>query len=99
MTCTGIIRVRQLVRDPRSFFGSYETYQDHKRQLSTGAVTLNVAPLPEPKPADFSGAVGSLTMNSSISASSIEANNSLTFTLNISGSGNLKLIKTPSLLS
>lgn len=95
MTCIGIIRVRQLVRDPRSFFGSYETYQDHKRQLSTGAVTLNVAPLPEPKPADFSGAVGSLTMNSSISASSIEANNSLTFTLNISGSGNLKLIKTP----
>jgi hypothetical protein len=47
------------------------------------------------KPSDFSGAVGSLSMNSDISATEVEANSSITLKITIKGSGNLKLIKTP----
>ncbi|MDO4726408.1 MAG: BatD family protein [Porphyromonadaceae bacterium] len=95
MTGTAIIRLRQSIRDPRSFFNSYDTYQDVKKQLSTGTTTINVVSLPEPKPSDFSGAVGSLSMTSSISSTDIDVNNSITLKLNITGTGNLKLIKTP----
>lgn len=95
MSGTAVIRVRQVVRDPSSFFGAYNTYQDVKKQLSTGTATLNVTALPEPKPSDFSGAVGSLSMTSSISSTDIEANNSISLKINIKGTGNLKLIKTP----
>ncbi len=95
LKCDVVVRQRQTVRDPRSFFGSYSTYQDVKKQISTSAVTLNVSPLPEPKPANFSGAVGSLSMTSSISATEVDANNSVTLKINIKGQGNLKLIPTP----
>ncbi len=95
MTGTAIIRLRQTIRDPRSFFNSFDTYQDVKKQLSTGTTTINVTSLPEPKPNDFSGAVGSLSMTSSISATDIAVNNSITLKLNITGTGNLKMIKTP----
>lgn len=95
MTGTAIIRLRQSIRDPRSFFNSFDTYQDVKKQLSTGTTTINVTSLPEPKPNDFSGAVGSLSMTSSISATDIAVNNSITLKLNITGTGNLKMIKTP----
>ncbi|MBF0976446.1 MAG: protein BatD, partial [Bacteroidetes bacterium] len=36
MTGTAIVRTRQVVRDPNSFFGAYSTYQDVKKQLSSG---------------------------------------------------------------
>jgi batD protein len=95
MTGTAIVRTRQVVRDPNSFFGAYSTYQDVKKQLSSGIATLNVTPLPQPKPDDFGGAVGNLSMTSSISSENVEANSSIVLKINIKGTGNLKLIKTP----
>ena len=95
MTGTAIVRTRQVVRDPNSFFGAYSTYQDVKKQLSSGVATLNVTPLPQPKPDDFGGAVGNLSMTSSISSENVEANSSIVLKINIKGTGNLKLIKTP----
>ncbi len=93
--CKAIIRQRQTIRDPRSIFGAYTTHHDVERQLSSNALTFYVKPLPEPKPSDFCGASGSLSMTSSISATEVEANNSITLKLKIKGTGNLKLIKTP----
>ena len=95
MKCTVVVRQRQNIRDPRSFFGSYSTYQDVEKQLSTQSLSINVSPLPEPRPTDFSGAVGSLSMSSSISATEVDANQSITLKINIKGQGNLKLIPTP----
>ena len=94
LTMNAILRIQNRVQNPRSFFDNFVTYQDVKKSLSSGRTTLNVSPLPA-KPSDFSGAVGSLSMTSDISATEVEANSSVTLKITIKGSGNLKLIKTP----
>jgi len=53
--------------------------------------------LPSGKPAGFSGGVGKFSMTPSISQTEIQANEAVTIKLDISGSGNMKLIKTPAI--
>ena len=93
LTMSAILRVASRVKSPLGDY--FSTYQDVKKSLSSGKTTLDVSPLPTPKPADFSGAVGSLSMSSEISATEVDANSSVTLKITIKGSGNLKLIKTP----
>jgi len=78
-----------------SFFGAHEVNVDVKKGLVTNPVTINVTPLPANKPDNFTGAVGSFSFKPSISTNQLKANESLTITLNIEGSGNIKLIKNP----
>ena len=66
-----------------------------KKELRTPKLKLNVQKLPDGKPADFSGAVGSFKISSSISTTELKANEAVTLRLVISGTGNMKLIKTP----
>jgi len=78
-----------------TFFGSQEVMADVKKNLTTNPLTINVKPLPPNKPAGFANAVGTFTLNSSISSEKIKANEALTLTLEISGTGNIKLIRNP----
>lgn len=79
-------------RDP---FGQMFGYQEHKT-LKAPAVTIHVDALPqEDRPKSFSGGVGHFTMTSSISSTELNTNEPITLKLDISGSGNMKLIKTP----
>ena len=95
MSCDVIVRLRQQ-RQVRNFFDDFfDTYQDVKRPLRTSPVNINVSALPQPKPADFSGAVGSLSLSSEVSTTELNAHESMTLTLKIKGSGNMKMIKTP----
>lgn len=57
--------------------------------------TLYVEKLPDPKPADFSGAVGKLTMEGSLLSDKILTNDIATYRLKIKGVGNLKLLTAP----
>ncbi|MDR1810942.1 MAG: BatD family protein [Prevotella sp.] len=82
-------------RRVQSFFGYQEVMADVKRILKTNPVTIDVSPLPANKPAGFANAVGTFSMKPTISATKTKANEAITLTLNISGTGNLKLIKTP----
>jgi hypothetical protein len=94
-----IARVRSQQR-VRSFFDDFfDTFSEVKMLVTSAPVTIDVKPLPtEGKPASFSGAVGDYTMTSSISTNSIKANDAVTVKLNISGNGNLKLIKNPEIV-
>lgn len=83
-------------RKVRDFFGTREVMTEAKKILKTTPETIDVSPLPlEGKPAGFSGGVGSFTFTPAISAESVKANDAVTITLDISGTGNLKLIKNP----
>ena len=92
------VQTRQQVRSIfDDFFGSYANVN---RTLTAPGTTIHVKPLPAGKPADFSGAVGKFTLTTTPSASqpiSLKVNEALTLTLTISGSGNMKLIKTPAI--
>ncbi|WP_413777180.1 BatD family protein [Anaerorudis cellulosivorans] len=78
-----------------TFFGSQEVAVDVKKTLVTNPVSVNVTPLPPDKPDSFTGAVGSFTFRSKINPQEVKANEPVTFTLEISGTGNLKLIQNP----
>ena len=84
-------RVRSIFDD---FFG---TYTNVTKMITAPGVTIHVSALPGGKPAGFSGGVGKFTMTPSISQTEIQANEAVTIKLDISGSGNMKLLKTPAI--
>lgn len=80
----------------RSIFDYYDSYTSVVKPLDAPSVTIHVDPLPAGKPASFSGGVGQYTLSSKISSTELKANEAVTLTLTIQGSGNMKLLKTPS---
>ncbi len=66
--------------------------------LKSEGSAVNVKPLPEAgKPADFSGAVGKFNFETSLSAKEGKTDDPITYTVKVSGTGNLKLIESPKL--
>lgn len=81
----------------QTFFGPQQVMTDVKKVMTTNPLNINVTPLPAGKPDDFSNGVGTFSMTPSITATDIKANDAVTLKLVISGTGNMKLIKTPEL--
>jgi len=81
-----------------SFFGPQEVMVDVKKEMRTNPLDIDVKPLPEPKPTNFANAVGSFTMKPVISKTDSRANEAITLQLEISGTGNLKLIRNPEIV-
>jgi hypothetical protein len=74
------------------FFGSFKNV---RVSLASDPVQINVKPLPSGQPGNFTGGVGSYQMNASMNKQSVKANEGVTLTVNISGSGNLKVVDPP----
>lgn len=91
-----VVRKEVPSNDPiEQFFGG-GSYEDVKYKVKTAPVTINVKQLPDAgKPDGFEGAVGQFSIAASVDKSSLKANEALNYTLRISGSGNLKLLKAP----
>ena len=88
--------VRKRVRNGGGFFGGFfDDVQLQSRRVRSKALTLNVKQLPQPKPAGFSGGVGSFKFNMSVNPTELEVDNSMTVKLSVEGSGNLKLLSMP----
>lgn len=78
-----------------AFFGGGSRMMEVQKTIVTPALTIQVDPLPEPRPANFSGAVGQFTLKSSLTPKEIKTNDALTLRLTVSGTGNMKLMKAP----
>jgi hypothetical protein len=79
------------------FFGTGHV-QQVPLTLKTESATVNVKELPAAgKPADFSGAVGKFNFETSLSAKEGKTDDPITYTIKISGTGNMKLIDAPAL--
>lgn len=70
----------------------YEEYS-YTTPLTTG--TINVKALPEPRPADFYGAVGNYSVSASLTPEIIRTNESATYSLTFKGTGNVKYLTVP----
>lgn len=82
--------------DPfEAFFGGGSMMQEVRKTVMAPAVTLQVDALPQPKPANFSGAVGKFSIESSLTPQQLKANDATTLRLTVSGTGNMKLMKAP----
>jgi hypothetical protein len=62
---------------------------------TSAAKTITVKPLPAGKPASFLGGVGNFTMKAQLSRDRIQANEALTYRIEIEGTGNLKYMRDP----
>lgn len=58
-------------------------------------MTLDVAALPQPKPANFSGAVGHFNIKGHLVNEVVKTNEIMTYRVEIEGAGNMKLVTAP----
>lgn len=91
---TFIVRLAAAQSDDimEQFFGSYK---DVKVALKSKPVVIHVKPLPEAgKPVGFTGAVGNFKVSTTLDKTELKSNETLNYNVKVSGSGNLKLLKT-----
>lgn len=89
-----------IIRNNRNFdpfFGGGSEVYNVPRKLSTGRVNVTVKELPAGAPASFNGAVGSFALSNVPPATGLKANSAATYTLKISGTGNLTFLQAPTL--
>lgn len=79
------------------FFGGGPEVHNVKRKLQTQKINITVKELPAGAPASFNGAVGRFTMEATPPADQITVNSAATYTVKISGTGNLTFIQPPKL--
>ncbi|HPM96828.1 MAG TPA: BatD family protein [bacterium] len=99
MTCEVRLQNRRRSRDIfDSIFEDPFFTRTVKQEVFAPAVKVEVMPLPEEnKPANFSGAVGSFTLDASVDRREVKANEAVTLTVKIAGQGNIKILPTPAL--
>lgn len=90
-----ILRVQTQAQVRSIFDNFFDTYTNVARVVNAPGITIHVDPLPAGKPAGFSGGVGHFTLTPSISRTDVQTNDAITIRLDISGTGNMRLIKTP----
>lgn len=89
--------VMQQVRnmDPLdAFFNTGSSYNEINKTIVAPAINIQVDELPT-KPAGFSGGVGKFQLKSELVGKEPKSGEALTLKLTVSGTGNMKLIKTP----
>lgn len=78
------------LRAPETPFISAAIYRSNQ-------LAITVLPLPAGAPPDFSNAVGDFTLTATLSAETIAANEAITMTFTLTGSGNLSRLQPPML--
>ena len=96
ITFEGTVAQRVQNYDPfEAFFNGGSSYVNVQKSIRAPKLTIDVSPLPAGKPASYCGGVGDFSISSSISTTELKENEAVTLKLIISGTGNMKLIKTP----
>lgn len=85
---------QMLVQD---FFATRPVMQEKDLTLKPQATVLHVKALPEPRPANFSGAVGKFTASSRLVGNSFKTNEASSMIYTIEGTGNIKFLTEPTI--
>ncbi len=83
---------RQSIFD--DFFGGNDI-QEVRRHITSQPVKIKVKDLPATAPDSFTGAVGEFEMSATVPEGDVKANSAITYSIKISGNGNLPLIQAP----
>lgn len=94
---SAIMEIQTRQSNPFDFdsFFNLNTARRVRKVIAFEGAKLEVKPLPEGKPEDFNNAVGSFKMESSISKTEAKAYDPITIKVKITGSGNIKYVKSP----
>lgn len=90
-----VIRVQSRAQVRSIFDDFFDSYTNVSKKIIAPSSRITVNALPANKPASFNGTVGHFNLNANISATQTKANDAITLKINISGAGNMKLIKNP----
>lgn len=81
--------------DPFDMFGFGSSMPVNTINIPNSSITVDIRKLPSPKPANFSGAVGDFSVLTRLKPSSFKTYAPATYSIIVSGSGNLKYISSP----
>lgn len=102
ITCLAQIRQqknRSHTYDPfEDFFGDVfgTSYTNVKKDIKSQPIEIEVMPLPTAnQPQSFRGAVGQFTFTTKIDKTELKVNEAFTFTITVSGKGNIELLELP----
>ena len=95
LTVVAQVVVQSRNADP--FFGRSHEVFNVPRKVQSQRTSVTVKPLPAGAPSSFTGAVGSFTMDTTLPSEHFAANSAETFTVKISGRGNLTFVQAPKL--
>lgn len=79
----------------RTIFGTIKQPVERSIRMNSNSASVNILPLPEPKPASFTGAVGQFAVKTELKPDKFKTYEAATYIYNISGTGNIKYLKTP----
>jgi len=80
----------------QSIFGTISNPVEKDLKVSSNTATINILPLPEPKPSSFTGAVGRFNVTTNLKPTTgLKTYSAATYQYIISGTGNIKYIKAP----
>ena len=80
----------------RSIFGSISKKVEKSLKVTSNKATIHILPLPEPKPASFTGAVGKFNVTTDLKpATGLKTYSAAIYRYVVSGTGNIKYIKAP----
>jgi hypothetical protein len=93
------VRVQRTLDPFSDFFGRSSLFGSStvSTTVLSNPVSIEVAPLPPGRPEPFSGVVGSLSVSADLDRDSVDANEAVTFTVRVSGEGNLGVVPAPEL--
>lgn len=86
------VAVVQGSRDLFDFFGTTRSVK-----IESKPITINVKPLPDNKPAEFTGGVGRFSLQASLDKNTAAGNEPINLIVRITGTGNIRLIEKPSI--
>jgi hypothetical protein len=94
------VRVRRKTRDVfDSFFDDPFFGRSVQKAIQSKPLKIDVLSLPEEgKPRDFSGVVGQFAISGSLDKSAVKTNEACTFTIKITGKGNIRTLPEPSVV-
>ncbi len=79
-----------------SIFGTISQPVEKDLKVTSNKATINILPLPEPKPTSFTGAVGKFNLTTEVKpATGLKTYSAAVYRYNITGTGNIKYIKAP----
>ena len=95
ITFHGVIQQDDNAFDPFAFM-SDDNPRELRKDIKAEGLTIQVDPLPS-KPTDFSGGVGHFNISAQVDKTEVKEGSPITIRVVVSGAGNLKLIKQPTL--
>jgi hypothetical protein len=96
------LSITLMVRIPYKdqFDNPFGNFKDVKYATKSQPIIIHAVALPTAgKPADFTGAVGNYTVYSDVDKKELKANETLNYTIDVSGTGNLSLINSPKIIT